>query len=291
MNDASAAHVAPFTLHVGDWRSLRTTLDYARGYLCRGHAVAGWNFEPSLYRNHNLRDAAERSSAERALLTEFRRQAHHYVQNPPNQRRDIEWMALLRHYGGPSRLIDVTRSPYVAAFFALANADVDGGEACIWIVHEGHIRVNAPLHLESLGRVVDKSALLHDVEQAEFEVENHLGEGAAAVVPIEPFRLNDRIAVQQGLFLGPLSLEGDFYSLLRASVGIKDLERHEAKYNGTNADLLRRQSIAKISFPTSIKNEALEDLRLMNVSAATLYPGLEGFVASLTSRFSSGIGF
>jgi hypothetical protein len=43
-------------------------------------------------------------------------------------------MAVLRHCGGPTRLLDWSRSPYVAAYFAVCGIDTEDGE--IWSFDE-----------------------------------------------------------------------------------------------------------------------------------------------------------
>jgi FRG domain-containing protein len=35
-----------------------------------------------------------------------------------------EWLALMQHVGAPTRLVDVTRCPFVAAYFAVLRADL-----------------------------------------------------------------------------------------------------------------------------------------------------------------------
>jgi hypothetical protein len=60
--------------------------------------------------------------AEDYVRKEFKRRAHHYLQHLPEDSEDLEWLALMRHHGAPTRLLDWTRSPYVATFFALAEA-------------------------------------------------------------------------------------------------------------------------------------------------------------------------
>ena len=61
--------------------------------------------------------------AEDYLEREFRRRAHHFLADVPPRLDDLEWLALMQHHGAPTRLVDWTKSPYVAAFFAAESAD------------------------------------------------------------------------------------------------------------------------------------------------------------------------
>jgi hypothetical protein len=53
------------------------------------------------------------------------------------------YMAYLRHHGFPSPLLDWSRSPYVAAYFAFANACKDGnGRVSIFVLCERNFKVS-----------------------------------------------------------------------------------------------------------------------------------------------------
>src|SRR5215469_10611326 len=56
---------------------------------------------------------------EQRILRVFKRKAHQFLDQPPDPDDDFQWLALMQHHGAPTRLIDFTWSPYVAAFFAL----------------------------------------------------------------------------------------------------------------------------------------------------------------------------
>ena len=66
-----------------------------------------------------LKDAPQ---VERKLLKEFKRRAHSYVDPLPAHGDVLGWLALMQHYGAPTRLLDWTYSFFVAAFFALRDA-------------------------------------------------------------------------------------------------------------------------------------------------------------------------
>src|ERR1039457_5477565 len=63
---------------------------------------------------------------ESRILRVFKRKAHQFLAQPPEPAQPLYRVALMQHHGAPTRLIDLTWSPYVAAFFALERTFNDG---------------------------------------------------------------------------------------------------------------------------------------------------------------------
>src|ERR1035438_5269080 len=70
------------------------------------------------------------------ILRIFKRKAHQFLDKPPDADDDFQWMALMQHHGAPTRLIDFTWSPYVAAFFALERTLADG---VVWAMNPARV--------------------------------------------------------------------------------------------------------------------------------------------------------
>lgn len=225
---------------------------------------------------------------EKYILQDFQRRAHHYVQNLPKSENYIEWLSLLQHYGGPTRLLDFTYSFYVALFFAVETSSVD---SAIWAVNINKL-------IEQLSKITDYNLIEkeHTFESV-IERNNHWAETVIKdrrnndiVYLVEPFQQHERISIQQGLFLFPGNIEKPFESNICSvfEFDFKDLSTKNAlnlKFSEIDDFDFSDISVIKIVIPFSLHSKALVELYKMNVTAATLFPGLDGFARSLSFRF------
>ena len=68
----------------------------------------------------------DRDHAEKWMLDEFKRKSTPHIIGPP--KNDWDWLAFGQHYGLPTRLLDWTENPLVAAYFAIKDP-FDGDSA------------------------------------------------------------------------------------------------------------------------------------------------------------------
>jgi hypothetical protein len=145
--------------------------------------------------------------AEDYAAREFRRRAHQYVTDVPSVDLDLEWLALMQHHGAPTRLLDWTRSPHVAAFFAAqssnsANPTADSAKPLepfvIWAVDVDNVNAEAAaiLHLPEGDNDLSSCKNFRRIYwNQQPEIEPYL------VAAVQPHRMNERLTIQQGLFL------------------------------------------------------------------------------------------
>src|SRR5207249_2997498 len=102
-------------------------------WVFRGHDRAEWPLQTSLEREF----AGERArEAERSTLWQFVRRAPQLLPPHliPHDNDAAAWLGLIQHYGGPTRFLDVTRSPYIALFFAFEAPGND--DRALWAIEK-----------------------------------------------------------------------------------------------------------------------------------------------------------
>jgi hypothetical protein len=181
---------------------------------------------------------------EERILRIFKRKAIHFIDTVPDRDDDFEWLALMQDHGAPTRLLDFTWSPYVAAFFALHNTTT---EAVIWACN--------PVEIERMKQV--------DLKKPGSFRKYFLSGEANFVYLGEPYAMNRRLIAQSGTFLVPGILDQSIEEILR-------------EYPNPGETLI------KFILPAGkIRETGMRELYRMNITQATLFPDLDGLARSL----------
>lgn len=106
-------------------------------WLCRGQSKSRGNLLPTIDRG-SLKGLSriEKLALERQSIDLFRSTVQHFAHPGEQNAKTDDRVALmvLRHYDVPTRLLDWSRSPYVAAYFSVCSYDTEDGE--LWSFDE-----------------------------------------------------------------------------------------------------------------------------------------------------------
>lgn len=278
-------------IEVNEWPDAIRLAQTLIRWAYRGQANQAWGLSSTLERSAQRAQLQPHQLPNREfwIRTQFQRRAHHYIRDTPPEREILDWLALIQHYGGPTRLIDFTHSFYVAAFFALEFSETD---SAVWAVDISQLE----------NRLSKKTGIKMAENETIYELNKHYltlaqkcltqeKDQASMVIPVEPDRLHERLSIQQGLFLMPTSVSVDFQTNLAAT--FDETKSMFEAYDDFPVDqfvkdrLDNSYPILKIVLKRNMLSRALNDLRSMNVSSATLFPGLDGFARSLHGHITS----
>ena len=139
-------------LSYGSWRELKRDLlnelfedgvFRSERYLFRGMGSADWKLAPAFDRRFGYLDADERLRVWDELIEQWRagclEHGHIRAAGPGGAPPEVALWALGQHYGLPTRLLDWSTSPYIAAFFAfkecLERLPHRFSHVALWILH------------------------------------------------------------------------------------------------------------------------------------------------------------
>jgi hypothetical protein len=237
-----------------------------RNWAFRGQADAEWQLQSSLSRQIKVSGVSDAAwpGQEARIRRIFERKAHLFISDPP--RDELEWLALMQHHGAPTRLLDLTWSPYVAAFFAVERATSD---AAVWAF-------NLPLIWQQARHGID-GIRLRDADPrypGKFE-KYYLPNQHAFVWQGDPFRMPQRVVAQSGTFL----VSG--HPGLTIEEILEQYPRTRGAHNSREDALL----IQFIFETAGVRADAMASLYSMNITQSTLFPGLDALARSMAYEF------
>lgn len=240
---------------VASWNEFMALSETLDGWAFRGQQDAGWPLISSLsrYLDAFIADKSSWRLREERAIRIFRRKAHNYISDPAVLHNDLRCLALMQHHGAPTRLLDFTKSPFVAAFFALENAV---GDAAVFALNTPKLWNAAPLDHPGLNR--DR---IDPREADNFETYFMTNENAILWTG-EPTEMDRRLVAQSGTVVVPGML----------GQSLDEILEHYPE---------RGALLKKIVLPQAIRGEAMKALYRMNITNATLFPDLDGLARSI----------
>ncbi len=254
------------SVSLAGWKEYKEFVDtLSDNWAFRGQGNACWELNNAVERTDFIR---LHRHIESAFLAEFQRGARNYLSSDDTPHHIIEWLALMQHHGAPTRLLDFSRSPYIAAFFAFELCHLSGGShIAVWAMNMAFLKSKS---VAILAQLFDETFAdnKNGINEQLFEKIFHQN-NCSIVFPVEPFRMNRRYSLQQSIFVST----GNSYEPF-----MKQLEF-------LGEDLVR--AVIRIEVPAGEQKAVLRDLQRMNLNRASLFPDLDGYAASLKLRYNS----
>jgi hypothetical protein len=227
---------------------------------------------------------------EEGMVSTFQRYAHGTTSLSSDSSL-WEWLALAQHHGLPTRLIDWTKSPYVALHFATYKASLMSRDSVIWVIDplrfsnefaafREYNQWRQDVGKRRCGGIFSTSQLDSfykwktglDVEMSRPKDFDML---SLPFIFVEPPSLSSRVVNQWGCF-----------QLIRTGVRPQDVldkmkplctEKDDLLLPGMAGDALRHSHVfRKIVIPARIKSEVRDRLDSIGFTERTLFPGLDG---------------
>ncbi|WP_133470531.1 FRG domain-containing protein [Paraglaciecola marina] len=225
----------------------------------RGHASNRWALQPSIYRDIPYYNGVNGSnwSLERTFLVKFQSGAYSRSENLPDQNDISQWLCLMRHYGVPTRLLDWSTCPLVAAYFALSSSNLKTPN--IWIL--------SPTTLNELHNTVAPILILRD-GTPDKSLSNHLlnikndYNDETSVLAVDPPEVDSRLLAQKAKF----TIHGSSNCLSRTNLGQSFLNR--------------------VRFTQQGVKEMTKALKLFSYNQSTIFPDLEHLALELRDKIS-----
>lgn len=245
---------------------------HANGFVFRGQANATWPLASSLERMLKPvweQDSFDFKKYEDYTIKMFSGKYHLYTSDLIKPVSKLEILALMQHYGAPTRLVDFTQSPYLALYFAMETYNpLDGNDFSLFAVDCTSLMKRSLKKLEELDNKFD-----HDLESLEEKKDAIFDDiidrfTHELLWVTEPKIINRRLDLQAGSFLTSIN---------------RRTKIEDAMMNPIYSDV----EMVKYQISSSLYETVYVLLRKANITSKSIYGDLEGLGRSVRMELAA----
>ena len=183
------------------------------------------------------------------MLQQFERMAPSFTSSLPVDRWEV--LAIAQHHGLPTRLLDWTYNPYVAAWFTVGRPPRPGqGPGVVWI----HVPASADY-------VTSKERVRSPLELRRTDSNRPL--------VFEPRFITSRIRAQDGVFT------------------VHSFNVRQQRFLPIDEYGSHRECMTKVIIPSDAFTDMADELNYVGVNAASLFPDLDGLSRKIMDDFTA----
>lgn len=247
--------------------------EYFRWY--RGHADISWELIPKVQRGFSGTDE-ELLRRERFLTHDFQARASIIPSPKPEIDKFANWLTLMQHYGLATRLLDWSRSPLVALYFAVSDVQSKDKNACVWILTPGKLNEHEELEKPTVseGIIYDNTYIYHMAHKTIYTMiytafRRWKYSSNSELITKDDQKFGHRIESLKDKIAACYPTEADHrvYNQLAAFTVHNSLKRL--------TEICDDSTLKRIEIPHNKKADLLYELMVCGITQSYIYPDLE----------------
>lgn len=256
-------------------------------FIFRGHSNhEKYKLSPSIFRWRQASNGSfvsEFSQLEYTILFDFMSEACGFIKDIPPQ-NVVAWLEIARHYGVPTRLLDFTRNPLVALYFACVSSPKN--DASVWIVNETAYKrvffgINEwfPVSPAPSDAIVSK-IVYDEIVTQDYQLHNDPQNYYQYPWIYKPFYRDDRMNAQSSVFMLWGGDRAELTSFMKPEFFMVDQDTKDNAATGI---------LCSVQIHSNKKQEILRQLDACGINEKFIYPGLDGIGRYIAEKYSSDI--